>query len=61
MKSVRTLLAFEAQTKRRTGSPISLAIQPARMLPKLPVGTQKFTLSPHFMRPELTKSQYAEK
>ena len=57
MKSVRTLFSFEAHRKRSTGSPICLAIQPARMLPKLPVGTQKFMGSPGSMSPALTKSQ----
>ena len=40
---VRTSLRFEATTSRSTGRPIRFAAQPARMLPKLPVGTTKLT------------------
>jgi hypothetical protein len=43
---VRMSLRFDATTSRSTGSPIRLAAQPARMLPKLPVGTTNDTGPP---------------
>ncbi len=61
INSVSTLFSLDAQIKRFTGSPIRLAYQPARMLPKLPVGTEKFSGAPGAIRPAFTKSQYAEK
>ena len=45
-KRVRMSLRFDATTRRSMGSPIRLAAHPARMLPKLPVGTQKVTGPP---------------
>ena len=59
-KSVSTLLRLDAQMNLLTGSPIFLAIYAARMLPKLPVGTQTLILSPCAMVPAATISQYAE-
>ena len=40
-----------------TGSPMRFASQPARILPKLPVGTQKSSFSPSCTFPALTNSQ----
>ena len=61
MKSVSTLFALDAQTSLPTGRPICFAYQPARMSPKLPVGTTKLSSSPIAIMPPLTVSQYAEK
>ena len=38
----------------RAGTPISLAIHPARQFPKFPLGTQKSIFPPIFMAPFLT-------
>lgn len=56
MKSVSTLLALDAQISRPTGRPIRRANSPARMSPKLPVGTAKFTASPGRIAPRATRS-----
>ncbi len=45
---------FEAQTSRRTGRPMARAYQPARMLPKLPVGTHRSTSPPAATAPRAT-------
>ncbi len=42
-KRVRMSLAFDATTKSAIGAPIRRATQPAKTLPKLPVGTQAVT------------------
>lgn len=58
-KSVSTRLALEAHTRCATGSPISFAYRPARMSPKLPVGTTNVTGVP-FARPcSRTRAWYA--
>ena len=44
--SATARLRLDAQTSLRTGSPIFLAYQPARISPKFPVGTAKSTSSP---------------
>ena len=50
-KSVSTLLLFEAHNSFPTGRPARLAKYPARISPKLPVGTEKSTRSPGAMAP----------
>ena len=45
-KRVRMSLRFDATTSRSIGRPMRLATHPARMLPKLPVGTTKLTGPP---------------
>ena len=57
MKSVSTLLRFDAQIKRRMGRPLCLANHAARMFPKLPVGTATSIASPALMRPAFSSSQ----
>ncbi len=57
MKSVSTQFEFEAQTSRRSGSPIRLARYAAKMLPKFPVGTQTSICSPLRMTPLFSRSQ----
>ena len=44
-------LGFEATVNLRAGTPISLAIHPARQFPKFPLGTQKSISSPIFTAP----------
>ena len=51
---VSTSFRFEAHTRRPTGRPICFAYQPARISPKLPVGTQKSTATPSGTFPACT-------
>ena len=60
MKSVSTRLELDAQTNRFIGTPIFRAIYPAKMLPKLPVGTVTLTGSPNLIAPAFKRSQYAD-
>ena len=56
---VSTSFSLEAQISLPTGRPMRFAYQPARMSPKLPVGTQKSTVSPMRISSFSTILQYA--
>ena len=60
-KSYSTLLSLDAHTKCPTGSPIFIAYQPARISPKFPVGTVKFSSSPNLISPISAARRYAQK
>ena len=55
-KSYSTLLLLLAQMRRPMGTPMSRAYQAARMLPKLPVGTQTSMHSPSATTPRAARS-----
>ena len=54
INSTKTSLLLDAHTNLAIGHPSSLAIYPAKILPKLPQGTTKLTLSFKFITLSLT-------
>ena len=47
--SVKTLFSFDAHSSLLIGKPSFLAKKPAKISPKLPVGTLKLILSPNLI------------
>ncbi len=61
MKSVSTRFSLLAQRSRSIGAPIERAYHAARILPKLPVGTQTSIGSPAAIFPSRTMTAYADR